>query len=339
MKTIKPTIYEIAKKAGVSPATVSNVLNNRTKANYPRVAKRAEQIRSIARKMGYQINLTAKNLTQGKTHIVSINGTWSYFNNPTVSIFDSINSYAGKKLQEAGYNVLTALPEPDQVRSKTIRIKVDGAIVLQPHDEDFYQFYEESGTPYVCVNGNCGPNGSEILLDDADGTKKAMEHFFEMGHSRIAYFNVSKKSTHYSEKIRHHAYLQELQRRSFCPVSCHDAIGIDELEFLKRTVKDEKATAVLTYDFTGALKLLFAAKELGLSIPEDFSVICFNKLFPSEIVRPRFTVVDIPGLEIGEKASKILLRLMNEDSKANEACMVKEELVIRESVRNIASLS
>jgi len=88
--------------------------------------------------------------------------------------------------------------------------------------------------------------------------------------------------------------------------------------FLRRTVMEGKATAVLAYSHYGALSLLRTAHDLGLSVPKEFSLVCFNNEPVISLSIPSLTAVDVPSAAMGEAAAQILLQGMSVDGDNGE---------------------
>jgi DNA-binding LacI/PurR family transcriptional regulator len=105
-------------------------------------------------------------------------------------------------------------------------------------------------------------------------------------------------------------------------------------EFLRAAIDEDGATAVVTYDHQLAVMLVGAAHEASLRIPHDFSLICFNDVFPVALLPPPLTAVAVSGREMGRRGAELLLnRLISpaRDDQTTREVRVPEDLVVRAS--------
>jgi DNA-binding LacI/PurR family transcriptional regulator len=101
---------------------------------------------------------------------------------------------------------------------------------------------------------------------------------------------------------------------------------------LRTAVIEGKATAVLAYSHFAALSLLRAAHNHGISVPGDFSLVCFNNVPVLKLTTPSLTAVDVPSGAMGQAAAELLLRAMDEkDSIVPRFRKLEEKLIVRES--------
>ena len=113
-------------------------------------------------------------------------------------------------------------------------------------------------------------------------------------------------------------------------VTGHDVPFADGVEFLSDGVIGEGATAVIAYDHEIAVMLVGAAAALSLQIPHDFSLICFNDVFPVSLLPKPLTAVSVPGREMGRVSALCLLNgLVSQKPATAKEIRVPEDLVIR----------
>ena len=188
--------------------------------------------------------------------------------------------------------------------------------------------------PYVCVNERVGKPAAYVLADDAMGATHAIEHLVQLGHRRIAYANCQGQLLQSLQ--RHRALRDDPAGRekaiALRLVSGHDVPFASAKDFLQHGVIDEGATAVITYDHQMAVMLVGAAQELKLRIPEDFSVICFNDVFPVAILPCPMTAVAVSGREMGRVGADLLLNALTHNTPGEpKEIRVPEDLVVRGS--------
>ena len=331
-----PTIKDVARLSGVTPATVSRVLNG--KRNFSVSDAVRERIQQAAREMGYVPNLAARNLNRRQSRIVGV------FAAPGTHFAEGINESLlegiAEVLHSAKYDVFFQLASPDRQASALPFWRFDGAIVMQAARAEAVTKLDLRRVPYVCVNESVPGALFSVLADDRMGMAKCLDHLHQLGHRRIAYVNARRTYLpHYSVAMRHDGLLAGARERGMTLVARDDAAPGDTTAFLRRAVANG-ATACITYDHHLAVTIVGAAAELGIRLPRDLSLICFNDLFPVSILPTPVTAVSVNGHEIGLTGAELLLSLMEaaaagEDrpppSGDDSIVWVAEDLVVRAS--------
>jgi LacI family transcriptional regulator len=332
MPTRNPTITDVAKLCNVTPATVSRVLNG--KANFSASQRVREDILRTAREIGYVPDLSARNLRRQKTKIIGI------FSSPQTHLSEGINESLidglTSVLHPAGYDVFLELT-PQQKLARTLPAwRFDGGVLMQAPKQQTLDELDSRRVPYVCINEQLGNPIASILADDAMGMREAVSHLAAMGHRKIAYLGTPVYYfPHYSapERLESLKTLCHELGLALAPIS-ERSYDQPEIylrdEFIPATVKSGKATAVITYDHRLAIMLMSAADAMGLQIPADFSLVCFNDVFPTALVHPPLTTVAVAGQEMGRLGAEILLKaLTSSKSPTRREIRVPEKLVIR----------
>ncbi len=324
------TLDVLAKRCGVAKSTVSRVLNNHG-AGFSVLPEKRERILRLARELNYQPNVTARTLKTQQTKIVVILGFTSQTHDGP-SIYPPLISRTVDVLQKAGYHVCSGFPHPERGLNAMLPWKVDGAIIVHSRQAGSLQEVEDSGVPYVTVNREAGPHGCALMLDEPSGIQRAMTHLFTLGHTRIAYRNTAGARRHYSVTQRHKAFLQACRERAVPVLPGNDLHEVDPARYWREFVLPSRATAVLAYSHNEALELLFAARRLGIEIPGQVSLMCFNDVYPCAKLVPSLTAMAPPLGDMGTTAGNLLLQMMTTGKKPQEPVFFfQEQLVARES--------
>ncbi len=325
------TILEIAKRLNISHTTVSRVLNN--KSNVFVSDEMRERVLRAAQEMGYLPNLAARSLRDSSTNAIAV------FGSPVAGVWGGITPEIVRGLSRAlhakCYGVFFAFNDTEEHDERAISSwRFDGAIVLQSPTAPTLQCLAKAGRPFVCVNEQIDGNPA-VVCDEDGGVRLALDHLWAQGHRRIAYANRdSWHLPHYSVDERHDAYLAYLVERGIAPIAWHDVVSEhqDRTEFLRSAVITHGATAVLAYDHVVAVRVMSAAYKLGLKIPQDFSLICFNDEFPVADVFPALTVVSPMGEIMGQRGGEMLLSMLaSPQLPAPSLVRIEERLVVRDS--------
>jgi LacI family transcriptional regulator len=333
------SLLEIARRCEVSQSTVSRVLNNSNHGRFSVSPEVRAKILGVAAALNYRPNMAARNLTVSKTHLVAVLGLSEFWSDHVGPIEEAVGAVA-KSLDSAGYELCIQIMSPRHGPFDLPPLRVDGILAVAPQSLALLEPLEQSRIPYVSMDGVVGPGGAQVLPGDADGTLKALQHLTGLGHRRIAYFdNPDSTDTHLSVFVRREAFQRHSRELGVeSPILSLPRLGSSQAwgpiyePFLRQAVIQGHATAVLAYSHFGALSLIRKAHDMGLSIPGDFSLVCFNNEPALELAIPSVTAVDVPSVTMGKIAADLLLRQMESKNTIEpESVLLTETLIPRES--------
>ncbi|HZY63069.1 MAG TPA: LacI family DNA-binding transcriptional regulator [Edaphobacter sp.] len=322
-------IREIAKKAGVSTATVSRVVNGTAP-----VALRTEQrVRKAIEHLGYYPNSHARTLGSGKSQMYGL--IISDISNP---FFPDVVKHFEQIAVEHGQEVLIANTNYQPERMKTcvrrmLERKVDGvAIMTSEMEPELIQILKNRGIPIVFLDtGDVGPQISNILIDYDHGVDMAIDHLTSLEHHRIAFVSGPPSLT--SARTRQEAFLKALKRKGLKCISDYVGVGnhrIDGGQAAMERMLDlsVKPTAVFASNDLTAIGVIRAIHAAGLRVPEDISVVGFDDIELSSFLEPPLTTVRVSRAEIGTRA---FTALYTENKNSGAAFKIQAELVVRQS--------
>lgn len=326
----KATLSDVAQLSGVSASTVSRVLNGYTEgfSVKPKVRK---AVLDAVEQLGYKANMTAKAMRSKRTGVIAMLGL-QYDQDEVVFSFDSqITHHLAQCLRKADLDLChyfgSGLDEPYGLPDWP----VDGACVLNVCTEEECQILEQARMPYVSINGVAGPNGASVMVDDALGSRLAVDHLVSLGHKRIAYIMESSwTQLHPSVAARREGYVAAMQAHGLPLMPTWDQT-YDMVEEAVTDAYENRCTAMLVYSHYSAIMALNCARKIGLRVPEDMSLICFNDHFPVKHTSPTLTAVSLPYKEMSLIASQILTKSVIKKSSVIKSLKVKPKLVVRES--------
>ncbi|MEK8131016.1 LacI family DNA-binding transcriptional regulator [Paenibacillus filicis] len=331
-------IDDVAKMAGVSKGTVSNVFSKKR----PIGPKVTERVLSVAKELGYYPNHVARSLAIKKTMIIGLK--MPLFKKREMSGLE-VQMITGviKECSMLGYRVLLdTLPEHDDVTQFSAD-PVDGVILLNPRENDVrIERFRQMGIPLVLV-GRPEPNLGDISYVDNNNTEMAFQvgdYLLNMGHQSILFLNASSDMT--VSKDRENGLSQAFRQRglelqSDYVINYSRMLHASASEYgymvVASTYKSLKYTAVIADTDRVALGAMRAARELGLEIPEDLSIIALsNDAALAQETTPRLTSVELEAEQLGAEAAKLVMQMIN-DSNALSQKIVNTRLIVRESCR------
>jgi DNA-binding LacI/PurR family transcriptional regulator len=325
---MKVSIFDVAKKSGLSVVTVSRVLNNATSVRH----NNREKVLQAMKELDYHPNASARSLARGKTGIIGLTLTTLQD-----SFLDAVVKEINDRLAEHGYflalSISTGYEETFQ-RSLFQEDRVDGVILLSPIQEDEYMMeLKKKQIPFIMIdNQQRNSSVTSIIVDNFKGGYEATKHLIELGHAEIAH--IAGPDPFLSSRERERGYLFALEEAGLKP------FGVERGTFdissgyriAQGWIKSGKIpSAIFASDDYIALGVMNALTNAGLHIPRDVSIVGFDdQIFASEY-RPMLTTVRQPADKIGRSGVELMLAAINGTSKRNVTVQLEPELIIRES--------
>jgi DNA-binding LacI/PurR family transcriptional regulator len=326
---MKVSIFDVAKKSGLSVVTVSRVLNNSTSVRQ----KNRERVLQAMKELDYQPNAAARSLARGKTGIIGLTLTTLQD-----SFLDAVVKEVNDRLAESGYFLaLSISPEDDDSFSRFLfqEDRVDGVILLSPLREDEYVMeLKKKKIPFVMLdNQHRNSSVPSVIVDNFKGGYEATRHLIDLGHRRIAH--IRGPEPFLSSRERERGYLTAMKEAGIDPLEiAHGAFSVSSgyqiaLDWIQ---SGRLPTAVFAADDYMALGVMDALKNEGLRIPRDISIVGFDDQVLSSEFRPMLTTVRQPAEQVGRHGVDLLLKSISGNaSKRNMTVMLEPELIVRES--------
>lgn len=331
------SIYDIAKKAGVSPSTVSRALEDHPRINI----ETRKRIQEIAREMDYVPSVVAKSLAANKTWIIGM--VLATISDPFMGrVVEGVEQVA----IEAGFNVFISTSQNDWQREiaviKTLqKRRVDGLIVIASHlADDYSEIFSRSKTPIVLINEQRpGENTHFVKTDDTAGARLAVEHLLSLGHRRISYVGITNRPQSNQHRLQGYSDALKAAGIAFDPALVFTPSGIEDHASIGEaslgSILSAGATAAFCYNDGTAIGLLSACYKYGIAIPGKLSIIGFDDIDMAAYTFPPLTTVRQPRFELGQRAMRMLLKLL--DGREAENQLIPVELVVRQTTASILS--
>jgi len=324
-------LEEVAKRAGVSTATVSRVLNN---INVVKTTTRARVMRAVA-ELNYHPNLHARTLAGGKSRTLGMIA--SNMANPFFfDIFRTLESEA----HEHGYDVVVANTDyqPEQlVRSVRLMIgrRVAGlAVIVSEMDPNLYRELAQSNIPAVFYDvGTPAGSISNVRVDYRRGIERIVEYLHDLGHTKLAF--IGHHSTLGPINERERAFVETVSR--YAPATQWRTVADeDSLEGGRQAAREIlasgfKPTAIICVNDFMAAGALRELRDQGLKVPQDVSVTGFDNIKLSEFCYPPLTTVHIPRERIGRLVFEALVPESAKARPSGREVVIDPEFVLRES--------
>ncbi|WP_437539079.1 LacI family DNA-binding transcriptional regulator [Sorangium sp. So ce726] len=320
-------IEEVAKRARVSPATVSRVVNGRGKYS----AETRERVLAVIDELGYVPNTAARSLAQGKTGVLGL-----LLPNISTEFISSLVRAIAASAAEAGYDVLLSLRPEAPARRLVGRHNTDGVLIFghYVHEADLQQLVHQK-CPAVLMYQSSPADVPlpSVIIKNASGARAIVGHVIEAhGRRRIAFLHgvsESEDSTTraegYREALAEHGIAVDprLMRRGFDAREARAAT----LAWVREGVDFDAIFAWCDHAAAGAMEALRAA---GKRVPVDVSVVGFDDAPSARHLEPALTTVRAPTDGVGYRAVQALVDLI-QTGKAERRIELPTELIVRRS--------
>lgn len=306
----RTTIDDVASAAGVSIKTVSRVVNRE-----PNVSEKTRtKVLEVVKRLDYRPNVAARSLASKRSYFVGL-----LYDNPSPNYVIDVQQGVLNRCEAAGFNLMI---HPCDSRNKNFktdtlamlkRSHVDGVILTSPLAEldEINQLLEEQSIPCVRIGLSESYGAfSGVYCDDRHAAFEMTNYLIELGHTRIGF--VQGLVTHNSTEERFEGYKAAMEQHGL--VIEDNLIIRGEFNFESGKVcgkqllsQAEPPTAIFASNDDMASGIMVAAHQLGLSIPNDVSVVGFDDSPLASQVYPALTTVRQPIRDMAEQATDLLL--------------------------------
>ncbi|PLS17673.1 LacI family transcriptional regulator [Bacillus sp. M6-12] len=331
------TIKDVAKKANVSIATVSRILNGQP--GYSEKTK--EKVQKVIDELGYHPNAVARGLINKRVHTIGV-----LFPELSSMLVAALLNGIEKAAHEAGSSVIVCHTE--STGEKTMKYlqllnekRIDGLIFTSEIlKESYYEYINKMKVPLVLL-----ATESEsfpvpfVKVDDFHAAYAATKYLIEKDHSLIGMISGSKVDP-IAGKPRINGFAKAMMDHNL-PYSEKNVVcsskggftfydGVESLPILLKQASE--ITAVFAASDELAAGALSSAYQLGIKVPEELSIIGYDNLSLAEMLVPPLTTVGQPLSEMGERAAKMLFEML-ETGEIAESRLVEHQIIERQSVK------
>jgi LacI family transcriptional regulator len=328
-----PTIRDVARAANVSPAAVSRYLSNQLQL--PELT--ANRIDSAIKSLNYVPNAIARRMSLNSSETIG------FITSDIVnSFFASIASAAEEAASQAGYSltIFNSRNDIDRELQFLARVddrQVDGLLFLTNHADDGRLRSKINASRCIVLLDEDVPGAiaPRLFAENQKGADLATAHLIKHGHRRIAYVGGPRGLLSGEERLQ--GFLLAHANASLSTADClihsgsYDERAAYEV-LLHLWELDDPPTAIFAAGDVLALGIMRAARDLGLRIPRDFSLVSFDDIPHASLFDPPLTTVRQSSYDFGWQGVRLLLDLMNGDAIPPDPPRLPVTLTVRESV-------
>lgn len=332
------TIYDVAKRAGVSKTLVSRVINNQSGVG----PESRVRIMEAMKELQYKPNTLARSLVLQRTNLIGM-----ILDSLTEPYFFDVIKGVEDKVKENNFRVIFCSGRNDR-REKEAYIDffsngtTDGAIIYGSDldEADLIRRRAQLDFPFVVVENEVeDANVNNVLVDNTYGSKLAIDHLVEKGCRRIMHITGAKRAR--ASLRRWQGYLISMELHGLSQyqsvIEC-DEYGVDEgyaavKGLLEKNRKEVLPEAIYFGADNTAVGGMIALGEAGIRIPEDIRVVGFDDdtVWGLDRDLKKLTTIRQPLYEMGEKAAEILIEQIHNPEEPRKRIVLRPELIVRET--------
>lgn len=322
------TIRDVAARAGVSVATVSRVFNSASVVR----GETADRVLEAAEALHYVPHVGARSLSTRRTNTVGV-----LLPDLHGEFFSEVIRGIDSAARRSGYHLLVSGSHSDWVEMSGVlgatRGRVDGIIVMSPdRDTATLQAHLPRGVPAVLLNCPHGP-GPSISIDNQGGSQAMVEHLVSLGHRRIAFIRGPERNADAWERLQ--GYRTAMKRADLHDASLELPGDFTEDGGYAAAVRalnlDPPPSALFAANDAMAVGALSAARDRGLTVPDELAVVGFDDIPIARFVAPPLTTVGVEIAQFGRRAFELLQELLSGEGTTARREIVPTGLIIRES--------
>lgn len=329
------TIYDVAREANVSMATVSRVVNGNQNVK-PATRKK---VLEVIERLEYRPNAVARGLASKKTTTVGV---------IIPDISNNIYAEAARGIEDIAtmyrYNIILANSDQNEEKELTLLDtmlgkQVDGIVMMSDAvTPRLHQSIEHSPVPIVLAGSVDESNQfASVNIDYFQASYEAVQMLIDNGHKRIAFVSGPLQYT-INSKFKLEAYKKALTDANLeidedliiAEDGTYDS-GVEAWETLSAV--NQPPTAFFAGSDELAIGLIHGAQDSGKKVPDEIEVISFENSKLARMVRPQLTSVVLPLYDIGAVAMRLLTKIMNKENVENQSVIIPHRIEKRNSVK------
>lgn len=333
----KPTMHEVAAEAKTSVASVSRVINGKSGVS-PDLEKR---VNDAMKKLHYHPSSLARSLKIRQTMLVGI--VVPLLEHPA---YGRMASGIEKSLFDAGYRGLICNSEENEDRESAyieilLRQRVDGIILnSSTRNPNYITELQKNNIPIVLFDRSIhGVNCHQVFSDNLRGGYMGVQYLAELGHTRIGIAGSPLYSDEYPEPIAHRLQGARDALKDYGADSEPDLVQIGDTQIFemgylagkKLLSMGNPPTAIFALTDATAVGLMHAATEMGVSIPNELSIVGFDDLPIASYTVPPLTTIAQPLIKMGQTAAELLIQTLRNPDHESVNAVLPTKLIVRAS--------
>jgi len=337
-----PTLKDVAEKAGVAPSTVSRVINDSSRIS----DQTKNKVRKIMDEIGYHPNINARNLVKQRSHNLGLLIPYSTEEAFADTFYSEILRGIGSLAHSKGFNLLLLTCSGEEEEKKTVldAVKgkqIDGVLLLRAKkDDELIDELTKINFPFVIVGR---PEVEDkyywVNNDNLKASERIVDYLINKGHKNIAVILGDDNYTVNEDRLQ--GYINSFHKNNLKInqdlIAQSKKINYHNIYMLvQKMVKEHsEITAFYGLSDTMAYTIMQAINDLNIKIPDEISIVGFNNNPMSKMVSPPLTTVDINIHLLGNKATELLIGVIDGKIKKLKHTIVPANIIERNSCKKL----
>lgn len=333
------TIYDIAKKANVSPMTVSRVINNKRNIS----EKTRKKVEDAIKELNYIPNSAARSLNVKKTKLLSL-----IIPDITNPFFTQVARGAADKAHQLGYQLMLFNTDEDPFKESNyidalISKMTDGVVIAPTGNKSKKNLTKliKNKVPFILLDRRIEDISCDMVLgNNHEGTKELVQHLIDQGHKRIAMIHAPFDIS--TSKERFQAYMETLKVNDIAydeklVIQAHykHEENWDIINNLIQLPSQRRPTAIFAANNFIAINIISTLRKNNIHVPRDIAVVCFDDLEPYTNIDPFFTVASQPAYDFGYLGTQLVIERIEEKGPSEYRIInLQPKLIVRKSSIN-----
>lgn len=320
------TIKDVARRVGVSPMTVSRVINN--KGRFSEATRKA--VNEAVEELGFARNTAARSLALARSVRIGV-----LYDRPSGAYLSELLIGLIEEANRTGHQIVLqrcdSAGDADDAITRLLRAGVDGALIPPPFGDDpaVLARFHAADRPVVTISGRPGSGASAVRIDDYAAAREITQLLIAGGHRRIAF--IAGDESQAAARDRQRGYEDACAGAGIAPgpIAGGDfsyRSGIEAAEVLLAT---PGATALFASNDDMAAAAVTVAHRRALDVPRDLAVVGFDDTRIAITTWPELTTIRQPLTEMARAATEILLRMIDHPAQAEEERILPYTLIQR----------
>ena len=333
---MRVTILDVAKRAGVSHTTVSWAIHDRPEIS----AETKEKVFKAIKELNYHPNYLARSLVKGKTNTIAIVATF-FSSTFEMEILKGIEQSINSMKSTYTITLFSTLGQHEKVLSDIVYSKrADGVILMSIKVPDnIVELYKSNDVPLMVIDEEA-PGALEVKLDNFKGAYIATEHLIKSGRKNLSIVLGDGGNLGLSQSERKRGFLKAIENyglkfdetKEFRISDYYFEEGLIVFKRMVRVTNDVDGIFCAAGDVV-ATGIMLEARNQGIKIPEQLSIIGYDDIISSALLSPPLTTVRQPLVQIGRNAYETVVRVLeNGNAEGVDRLVYEPQLVIRNSV-------
>ena len=332
------TIKDVAKRASVSPSTVSRVISNHSGIS----SETKKKVQKVMDEIGYTPNLSARYLVTKQTKTILLVLKTASIEMRQNPFFTDVLISVSKVCKENGYSTITTTSIDEQALFKEVKNyidsrMIDGVILLYSKQDKVTDYLKAKSFPFVVIGKALDDNYPVMYIDNDNvkASEQLTEYMVDLGHKNLLF--IREQGDYEVSKDRELGFINVCRKHGIDYEVLEGTLELKEAQSILKEINIERFSGLITSDSMMNLLVLNILYQMKINVPETIQTATFNDSFLSETACPSQTVVNIYPESLGKIAATNLIELLSDKAFPIYNVIIPTIIIERNSTQMIGA--